>query len=510
MTHELKLRGDVEKVVMRFAPNPNGPPTLGHARGIVINSELVKKYQGKLILRFDDTDPKTKKPLLEAYDWYIEDCRWLGFNPDEIVECSSRILEYYKHAEQLIKLGKAYICECAKERFKECKDAGRSCQHRDKTVEENLEGWSRMLSGGYGEGQAVLRIKTELSLPDPALREWVAFRVVKEEHPKVGLKYFSWPMLDFAGAIEDHLLGVTHIIRGKDLMDSEKRQRYVYDYLGWEYPQVMHWGRIRVEEEMQNSAMEEDSESSTVTTKLSTSRIANAIKEGLYTGWDDPQLHTLMALRRRGITPEAIRNMMLSLGLSESDISLSMENLYSENKKILDANANRYFFVEDPVEVILENPPLKTVRIPLHPSFRERGVREQTLNIDSKGRTKIFISKKDAELMEKENKVKLIGLPCIQKTGSEKKVLKTKCTDEKPGRSPERRDAHAQKIHWVQDYVKAEVLMNDRPANQPKRGYCEKACEKLNEGEIIQFERFGFCKLDKKQQDKLLFCFGHN
>jgi glutamyl-tRNA synthetase len=504
MTHELSLPGDTSGVVMRFAPNPNGPPTLGHARGIIINAELVRKYNGRLILRFDDTDPKTKRPLPEAYGWYVDDCKWLGFNPDLIVECSSQLLEYYKNAEDLIKLGKAYVCECSKERFKECKDAKRACMHRDKTPEENLEGWRMMLSGGYQEGGAVLRIKTNLAAQNPAERDWVAFRIVKEPHPKVGSKYNAWPMLDFAGAIEDHLLGVTHIIRGKDLADSGKRQQYVYDYLGWTYPNVLHWGRIKVVEDVEETEAEGEEEEGEKVTKLSTSRIARAIQEGLYTGWDDPQLHTLMALRRRGITADAIRNLMLSLGLSESDISVSMENLYAENRKVLDKTANRYFFVEDPVEVTLENPPKKTVRIPLHPSFKERGVREQVLAMEGTT-TRIYISKKDAELLDSEGSVKLIGLPCIQKKGAGKNTLTAVCLIE----GKDAKAAQAQKIQWVQDHIPAEILMNDRPSSQPKMGYCEKACQSLKEGDIIQFERFGFCRLDRKEKDRLVFCFGH-
>jgi glutamyl-tRNA synthetase len=206
-----------------------------------------------------------------------------------------------------------------------------------------------------------------------------------------------------------------------------------------------------------------------------------------------------MALRRRGITPEAIRNLMLSLGLSESDINVSMENLYSENRKILDATANRYFFVEDPVEVVVRGVPLKTVRIALHPSFKERGVREQTLKVEQDGKAKIFISKKDAEMLEKEGRVKLIGLPCVQKTTAS--GLEIECLKEG--------ESKTQKIHWVQDHINAEILMHDRPPENTVKGFCEKACLKLQEGEVIQFERYGFCRLDKKKKDKLVFCFGH-
>jgi glutamyl-tRNA synthetase len=350
-----------------------------------------------------------------------------------------------------------------------------------------------MASGECEEGELVLRIKTDLSAPNPAHRDWGAFRVLKAEHPKVGLKYSAWPMLDFAGAIEDKLLGVTHIIRGKDLSDSGKRQQYLYTHLGWIYPEVLHWGRIKVVEDVSENV--EDSEDEEKVTKLSTSMIANAIKNGEYDGWDDPRLYTLMALRRRGITPEAIRNLMLGLGLSESDIGVSMENLYAENRKILDQTVNRYFFVEDPIEVSLEKPPLKTVRIALHPGFKERGMREQALKIEN-GKAVIFISKKDSELLEKEGKVKLIGLPCIQKSSG--KTLTTVCLGEK--------EASAHKIHWVQDHIEAEILM---PSGPSKKGFCEPACLNLKESDIVQFERFGFCRLDKKGQENLVFCYGH-
>ena len=224
-----------QKVTLRIAPNPNGPPSLGNARGIIVNQEYARMYDGKFIMRFDDTDPLIKKPMLEAYRWYVEQATWLGCPPDEVYIASDRIPMYYEYAEKLIELGKAYVCFCSGETFSELKDAGKACPHRDASPEENMKNWKAMLNGDFEE-KVVLRIKTDITHKDPALRDYVAFRIVREEHPRTGHKYLVWPMLDFESAMEDHFLGVTHIIRGKDLIKTADKQRYIYKYLGWAYP----------------------------------------------------------------------------------------------------------------------------------------------------------------------------------------------------------------------------------------------------------------------------------
>jgi glutamyl-tRNA synthetase len=312
-----------ERVAVRFAPNPNGPATLGSARGIVVNSEYAKRYGGSFILRFDDTDPQTKRPMLEAYDWYLEDCKWLGTTPDVVVNASDRMEIYYHYAEELIAQGAAYVCTCSQPQFKKLKDAGLACPDRENAAEKNMRLWEQMLDGRLGEKEAVLRIKTDVTHKNPALRDWIGFRIVDTTHPR-GLAFRVWPMLDFESAIEDHELGVTHIIRGKDLRDSERRQEFLYNYMGWTYPFTLHWGRISIHE----------------FGKFSTSKLRSEIAKGLYSGWDDPRLPTLMALRRRGFYPEAVRLFILKLGINESDISVSLENLYAENRKLVDPVAH--------------------------------------------------------------------------------------------------------------------------------------------------------------------------
>ncbi|HDS46279.1 MAG TPA: glutamate--tRNA ligase [Methanomicrobia archaeon] len=344
-----------EPVVMRFAPNPNGAATLGSARGIIINSEYAKRYGGKFILRFDDTDPVLKRPLMDAYIWYLEDCAWLDAEPDELVIASERIDLYYRYAEELIERGAAYVCFCPAETFKEYKDHKLPCPCRTASVGTTRGYWQKMLSGGYEEKGAVLRIKTDMTHPDPALRDWVAFRVLKRDHPRVGERYMVWPMLDFESAIEDHVLGITHIIRGKDLMKSEQRQRYLYEYFGWTYPRTMLWGKIRMQE----------------FGKFSTSELRKAIERGEYEGWDDPRLPTLRALWRRGFQPEAIRKFFVSIGVTQTDIAVSMKNLYAENRKMIDPKAPRYFFVRNPVAGELKGFDYRIAKALKHPEGTE-------------------------------------------------------------------------------------------------------------------------------------------
>ena len=471
----LELNGPL---VMRFAPNPNGPPTIGSARGIVVNSEYTRKYQGKLIIRFDDTDPATKRPMLEAYDWYLDDCEWLGATPDEVVIASDRIPRYYEIAEQLIKKNGAYVCFCEQEEFKALKDAKRACPHREQGAEQNLEFWKKMLSGGYNEQEAVLRIRTDIGHKDPAIRDWVAFRIINIPHPRpeVGDKYCSWPLLDFEGAVEDHLLGTTLIIRGKDLADSETREKYVYKYMGWTYPKTLHWGRVQIHE----------------FGKLSTSGLKKAIAEGVYTGWDDPRVPTIRALRRRGIRPEALRKFMIDLGLGETDISLSLDTLYAENRKIIDPIANRYFFVWNPVEMEIEGAEPKIAKAPLHPA--RGGLREIPAG------TKVLVCRSDVEILGVGERLRLKDLYNIQITSISPLKAKFIGTDMDLVKKEK-----ARIIHWVPpDGLKVRVLSPDGEYS----GIGERGIEKELDT-VVQFERFGFVRIDSVSGDEVVAYFTH-
>ncbi len=466
-----------EKVVMRFAPNPNGPPTLGSTRGIVVNSEYVKKYNGTFIVRFDDTDPQVKRPMMEAYDWYVDDCRWLGAEPDMVVKASDHLDTYYRYAEKLIELEKAYVCFCEGGEFKRYKDSKQPCPHRNHSVEQNMEYWDNMLAGKYDEKQAVLRIKTDIQHPDPALRDFGAFRIVKTPHPRpeIADRYVVWPLLDFEGAIEDHELGMTHIIRGKDLMDSEKRQKYIYNYLGWEYPRTTHWGRIKIHE----------------LGKLSTSDIRRAIEEGEYSGWDDPRLPTIRAFRRRGIKADAIRKFMIDMGVGETDISVSLDSLYSENRKMIDSLSNRYFFVWDPVKIMISGAPSFNARPSLHPT-EDRGIRE----IDVKADPHLLICQKDIEDMKVGDKIRLKDLYNIEIESLD--PFRARYL----GDSVEYIKKEKMRIvHWApENGIPVRVLSPDGEF----AGIGEDGI--VNElDNTVQFERFGFCRIDSVTPDVVAY-----
>ncbi len=467
------------KVVMRFAPNPNGPPTLGSARGMVVNDEYVKMYDGQLILRFDDTDPRTKRPLLEAYDWYIEDAEWLNVKFDRVIYASKRIPVYYDYIEELLKMEKAYPCFCSRDEFKKYRDAGIECPHRNTTAEEALEVWEKMLSGEYKEGEVVIRIKTDMKHKDPAIRDWVAFRIIDCDHPLVGNEYRVYPTLDFESAIEDHLQGVTHIIRGKDLIDSERRQKYIYDYFGWEYPVTKHWGRVKIHE----------------FGKLSTSEIRKKIEKGEYEGWDDPALPTIRAFRRRGFRAEAIRKFLLSLGVGENDVSVSLKNLYAENRKLIDKEANRYFFVWDAVEVKIDGLPEEvTVKIPTKPESDEFRV--------LRGEKTVFLSGDDWERFKDGELVRLKDF-CTVKVDKENRVLEfvswEMSNEVKKGKNI---------VHWLSwsDSVVC-VVIGDKPRLK-WGGFAEKNALK-DAGKVVQFERFAFCRIEFASDDGIRAIYTH-
>lgn len=471
---------EMGKVVMRFAPNPNGPGTLGSARGMVVNSEYVKMYRGKFILRFDDTDPDIKRPMLEAYEWFLDDFRWLGVTPDQVVYASDHFPLYYDYARKLIEMDKAYVCFCTGEDFKELKDAKKACPHRGINPEENMRQWEKMLAGDYEDQQAVLRIKTDIEHKDPALRDWAAFRIRKMSHPRteIGNKYIVWPLLDFAGAIEDHVLGMTHIIRGKDLMDSEKRQGYIYKYFGWKYPRTTHWGRVKIHE----------------FGKFSTSGLKKAIETGEYTGWDDPRLPTIRAIRRRGIQAEALKKFMIEMGVGLTDVSISMESLYAENRKIVDPIANRYFFVWNPVELEITDFEPTVAKLPLHPTDHARGIREVAVG------DKVFVSRDDIEKLEIGSTLRLKDLCNIEITSLSPLQAKKSATS-----LEDLKKMKGKIIHWSPvDGIPVKVCGPDGDIKGIGENGIAAELDK-----IVQFERFGFCRIDAVDKGEVVAYFAH-
>jgi glutamyl-tRNA synthetase len=471
---------DYAQIVTRFSPNPDCVLHLGSARAIILCHEYSRIYRGRFILRFDDTDPKVKKPVAEFYDRIREDLTWLRCKPDEEYIQSDRIPIYYEHAERLLKDGNAYVCTCKREQFRKHTLASKPCECRNLPPEEHLTRWRRMLEGGYEEGEVVVRLKTDLKHPNPAVRDWPALRIINAEkypHPRVGSRYHVWPLYNFASGIDDHLMGISHIIRGKEHLTNMVRQEYMYKYFGWKYPEAIHYGRLKI-----------------TGASLSKSKIVQGIREGLYKDWDDPRLATFMALRRRGITPEAIKKMIIDIGPKTSDVILSWENLYAYNRKILDPTANRYFFVNNPMELKVRRiPKMFITKLHLHPEKPETGFREYTVKPEKNGSAVFWVSKKDVEASAIGDMIRLMELFNIEIEDKNTYAAQASFISEQ---YEEARKSKAQLIHWilVGEDMPCQVVMPDATIAE---GIAESACKKLRPNNLIQFERFGFVRIDE-------------
>lgn len=460
---DLPNADEYDEIRMRAAPNPNGPWHLGHARMPSVMGTYVEMYDGHFIVRFDDTDPETKRPDLDAYEMILEDIDYLGFEPDEVLKASDRVETYYDHARELIEMGGAYTCSCSGEAFSELKNAGEPCPHREKDEETVAEEFASMVDGDYSSGEMVLRVKTDIGHKNPALRDWVAFRMVDTPHPREEASHYRcWPMLDFQSGVDDHLTGVTHIIRGIDLQDSAKRQRFVYDYFDWEYPEVLHWGHVQID---------------AYDVKMSTSTIKAKIEAGELTGWDDPRAPTIQSVRRRGIRGDAIVDAMVDLGLSTSDVDLAMSSIYANNRDRIDEETDRCFLVRDGVEKTVVGGP-DAGHPPVHPNHEDRGRRD--------------IPVEGAVLVEPDDvpangqKVWLKGYGCVKHTrdafeftGDDIDVV---------------REGDVDVIHWVG--ADENVPLRLRTIEGDVMGHAEPGYADYEVDDLVQFERVGFARKD--------------
>ncbi len=454
---------DAEKgVVMRFAPNPSGPLHLGHARAAALNDAYVRRYGGRYILRIEDTDAKRVDP--QAYDTVPEDIAWLECAITETVYQSDRLALYYDHARRLIERGGAYLCTCDNDRFRELRQAKRACPCRSADIETNLAGFEAMLEGAYAEGEASLRVRTDLEAPDPALRDFPAFRILTSTlHPRVDATVY--PLMNFSVAVDDHLLGCTHVIRGKDHIANTRRQQFIYDWFGWTPPHFKHYGRMGIEGVV-----------------LSTSEMRAGIASGHYEGWDDIRLGTLRALARRGIAPEAVRRAMLAIGVGETDIQFSWENLFAENRAIVDPVADRLWFVPDPVAVEVSGALPREARPLRHPGMPARGTR--TLAFDGS------VVVPTAELGNDLSMLRLKDLFNVDVSAVEDRFRFAYAGDD----LAEARAAHAPIIQWLP--LGETLPCTLRRPEGDLTGVCEPAVRGAVGG-VVQFERIGFARIDR-------------
>ena len=473
---ELPNADAVAEVRMRLAPNPNGPWHLGSARMPAVIGTYKERYDGWMLCRFDDTDPETKRPDLDAYDEILEAIDYLGFEPDEVVTASDRLEIYYDHARRLVEAGGAYTCSCSGEAFSELKNRAEPCPHRDTDPATTLEEFEAMVDGEYDAGDVVLRVRTDIEHPNPAMRDWVAFRMVDTPHPREeAAGYRCWPMLDFQSGIDDRLFDVTHIIRGIDLQDSAKRQRFVYDYFDWEYPEVVHWGHVQIDD---------------YDVKLSTSTIKALVESGELDGWDDPRAPTIASLRRRGIRGEAIVEAMIELGTSTSNVDLAMSSVYAKNRELVDDETDRAFLVRDGVRKQLVGGPARA-EPPVHPDHPDRGTREIPVG--------------DAVLVEPDDVPPNGSRVWLKGYGP---VRHTRDAFEFTGEDIEIvREEGVDVVHWVPADESRPLVL--RTMDGDETGRAEPGVADYAPDDLLQFERVGFARVDRHEDDESVAYFAH-
>ncbi|UPM43562.1 glutamate--tRNA ligase [Halocatena salina] len=464
-----------DEVRMRLAPNPNGPWHLGNARMPAVIGTYKERYDGWMLCRFDDTDPETKRPDLDAYDAILDAIQYLGFEPDAVIRASDRLETYYEYARELIKLGGAYTCTCSAEAFSELKNAGEPCPHRGKDIETVMEEFEAMIAGEYDPGDITLRVRTDIEHKNPALRDWAAFRMIERSHPREeAAGYRCWPILDFQSGIDDHLMEITHIIRGIDLQDSARRQRFLYEYFDWEYPEVVHWGHVQID---------------AYDVKMSTSTIKALIAEGELDGWDDPRAPTLASLRKRGIQGEAIVSALVELGTSTSDVDLALSAVYAANRELIDDDTDRAFFVRNGVEKPVVNGP-DTGTPPVHPDHEDRG--DRTIPVDGAVRVE------PADVPSNGERVWLKGYGCVRHTRD---------AFEFTGDGIEAvREEGVPVVHWVP--ADENVPLTVRTMDGTMTGHAEPGLREYAPDDIVQFERVGFARIDEMSDEAVAY-FAH-
>lgn len=451
---EIDVSG-IKEIVTRMAPEPSKYNHLGHALTFLINYIYAKKYNGKCLLRFEDTNPE--KVSQEYVDVMKEDIiEYLGIKPDGIRFVSDDMKILYDYAEKLVEMEKAYICFCDREKMQNYRHEGKECECRKKKLKDNIKEWKNFLAGKYGEGECVLRIKGDMKSNNHVMRDSVIFRIVDKKHYKQGSKYKAWPMYDFYNPIEDSLMNVSLILRSNEFDMRVELQDYIKDLLKLKKQRIVQYGRFNVME---------------FTTKGR--EIREMIDSGKLIGWDDPRLITLKALKRRGIVKEAFYELVKQIGLSKNQVNLDFDMIASINRKLIDEKANRFSFVENPVELKIKNAPkINSIEIPIHPDKSEK----RKIEIGNH----IYISKEDFDKF-KGKEVRLLHLFNIKLSGKESKF-----TSEE--------NKNIQKINWVSNPVNVKVMM---PNGIWKEGFADSGIKELRVDDLIQFERYGFARLDK-------------
>ena len=363
---DIKVGKNDGRVHTRFPPEPNGYLHIGHAKSICLNFGLAADFNGLCNLRYDDTDPS--KEEIEYVDSIKNDVRWLGFDWDDREFYASDYFEQlFEYAVQLIKAGKAYVDSLSADEIREYRgtltEHGRNSPYRDRTVEENLDLFERMRAGEYEEGDHVLRAKIDMTSPNMLMRDPTLYRIKKAPHYRSGKMWVIYPMYDFTHCLSDSIEGITHSVCTLEFEINRELYDWVLDQLEVFHPQQIEFARLNLSHTM-----------------LSKRKLIRLVEEGHVSGWDDPRMPTISGLRRRGYSPEAIRNFCERIGVAKADSMVDMALLEYCVREDLNKHAPRVMGVLNPLKVVVENYPedkeeeLEAINNPEDPSAGTRNI----------------------------------------------------------------------------------------------------------------------------------------
>jgi glutamyl-tRNA synthetase len=459
------------KTAFRLPPEPSGYMTVGHAMAFTINFLYKVQYDGELWLRFEDTNPRKVAP--QYYESFRRGIEWLSIECDHEKNVSDDMELIYENGKKLLEQGDAYACSCDEGKVKRLRFEGTACEHRSNAVEKNIRVWEELLAKKHKEGAYVIRFKGDMQNTNYSLRDTNLFRVINYPHPITGTKYTLWPTYDLANAVEDEVCRITHVLRSSEFRNE--LQQLIRDALKFRHLEVIQFSRFNFKG-----------------TPVAKRLLRPLVEKKLVTGWDDPRMPTVEGLRRRGILPRAIREFTVQVGYTKTEHEYDWSILLSLNRKLLDPVSKRVFFVPDPVLLKVEGAPKRGAEIPFHPQY-DLGTR--TINTAGV----FFVPGADLKGMKKGSVFRLMDLYNVELTSSGARPSARYAGDEVgPG---------SKKLQWVAEpHVEVRVLVPgplfleedvfNKESLKSVKGFAEESVSELKVGDVVQFPRFGFCRLD--------------
>ena len=473
------------RVVTRFPPEPNGYPHIGHAKAAIINEEYARMYGGRMLLRMDDTNPESER--LEYYAAIKVGLEWLGVEYDSIKNTSDDIEMIAVKGQELVDAGDAYVCTCKRDRVARNRRDMSECKCRSKGGQAEL--WERMFTK-FKPGEAAVRLRGDMSSANTVMRDPVLFRIIEARHPLVGTKYRVWPSYDMAVAVEDSADGVTHAFRTKEYELRNELYADILGRLGMRAPRMIEFSRL----ELKGMPVSK--------------RIIRPLIEGGKVSWyDDPRLPTIEALKRRGISPDAVRRFVLSLGLTKADTTAPFEALEAFNRRAVDGSSVRLFMVSRPAELDVSGwtgGPAVPVRN--HPSDGSMGTRDVPT-----GGGSVYVQESDVDRIRQGGVIRLMGLGNVRVGSPEAGAAAAPAAAALSGSydGDDMRDG-VPRVQWVardsahelRIIVPHEMFPDgerfDENSLEEVRALAEPHYADVEDGSLVQFVRFGYCRKESR------------